>query len=75
LIDVLCLTPLSAISGQLVLVVEEPEFPEITTDHGEAISKLISLAAANQVHPFCNLQSRAFNRSLFVPLYFFFWPL
>jgi hypothetical protein len=34
----------SAISWQLVLVVEEPESPEITTDHDEATSKLLSLA-------------------------------
>jgi hypothetical protein len=66
---------ISAISWQLVLVVEEPESPEITTDHHEATSKLISFAAASRVHPFCNLQSLTFCRSLFVSFYFFFWPL
>jgi hypothetical protein len=43
---------ISAISWQLGLVVEEPESPEITTDHEEATSKLISLAAASRVHLF-----------------------
>jgi hypothetical protein len=52
--------------------VEEPQSPERNTDHWEATNKLISLAAAIRVHPFCNLQSRSLCRSLFVPLYFFF---
>ena len=43
---------ISAISWQLVLVVGEPQSPERTTDHWEATSKLISLAAAIRVHVF-----------------------
>jgi hypothetical protein len=35
------------------------EYPERTIDHGQATRKLLSLAAASRVHPFCNLQSRA----------------
>jgi hypothetical protein len=31
----------------------------ITTDHGKANGKLLSLAAAGRVHPLYNLQSRA----------------
>jgi hypothetical protein len=32
------------------------EYPVGTTNHGQATGKLLSLAAASQVHPFCNLQ-------------------
>jgi hypothetical protein len=32
-------------------VVEEAEYPERTTDHGQATGKLLSLAAASRVHP------------------------
>ena len=28
------------------------EYPERTIDHGQATSKLVSLAAASRVHPF-----------------------
>jgi hypothetical protein len=35
--------PLSAISWRPVLVVEEPEYPERTTDHGQATGKLYHL--------------------------------
>jgi hypothetical protein len=37
-----------------VLVVGEAEYPERTTDHGQATGKLYPL-----LHPFCNLQRRA----------------
>jgi len=40
LIDLLCLAPLSAISWRPVLVVE---YPERTTDHGQATGKLYHL--------------------------------
>jgi hypothetical protein len=40
--DLLCLTPLSAISWRPVLVVEEPEYPERTTDHGQETGKLFT---------------------------------
>jgi hypothetical protein len=43
---------ISAISWRPVLVVEEAEYPERTTDHGQATGKLLSLAAASRVHPF-----------------------
>jgi hypothetical protein len=40
---------ISAISWGSVLVVEEAEYPERTTDHGQATGKL---AAVSRVHPF-----------------------
>jgi len=40
LIDLLCLAPLSAISWRPVLVME---YPERTTDHGQATGKLYHL--------------------------------
>jgi hypothetical protein len=51
---------ISAISWQPVLVVEEAkEYPVRTTDHGQITGKLVSLAAASRMLPFCNLQSGA----------------
>ena len=54
---------ISAISWRPVLVVGKPEYPEKTTDHGQATGKL---AAASRVHPFCNLQSRARTHAVLV---------
>ena len=48
---------ISAISWRPFLVVEE--YPERTTDPGQATGKLLSLAATSQVHLLCNLQSWA----------------
>jgi hypothetical protein len=31
---------------------KKPEYPERSTDHGQATGKLLSLAAASRVHPF-----------------------
>jgi len=49
---------ISAISWRPVLMVEEAEYSERTTDHGQATGKLLSLANASRVHPFCNIQNR-----------------
>jgi hypothetical protein len=37
-----------------------------TTDHGQATGKLLLLAVASPVHPFCNLQSRARTHAVLV---------
>ena len=50
---------ISAISWQPVLVVEEAEYPERTTDHGQAIGKLYHLQLQVECTLFCNLQSWA----------------
>jgi len=50
---------ISAISWRPVLVVEEAEFPERTTDHGQATGKLYHLRLRVDCTLFCNLQSRA----------------
>jgi len=49
---------ISAISWRPVLVVEEAEYPERTTDHGQATGKLYHLQRV-ECTLFCNLQSRA----------------
>jgi hypothetical protein len=49
---------ISAISWWPVLG-RKSGYLERTIDHGQATSKLLTLAAASRVHPFCNLQSRA----------------
>jgi len=46
-------------------VVEE-EYPERTTDNGQATGFTLSLAAASGVHPFCNLQSWARTHAILV---------
>ena len=50
------LMPLSAIfqlyHGDPLQWWRKPEYPERTTDHGQATSKRLSLAAASRVHPF-----------------------
>jgi len=50
---------ISAISWRPVLVVEEAEYPERTTDHGQATGKLYHLRLRVECTRFCNLQSRA----------------
>jgi len=50
---------ITAISWQPVLVVEEAEYPERTTDHGQATGKLYHLQLRVECTLFCNLQSRA----------------
>ena len=57
---------ISAISWRPVLEVEEAGVSERTTDHGQATDKLLSLAAASRVHPFCNLQSLARTHTVLV---------
>jgi hypothetical protein len=57
---------ISDISWQPVLVVEEAQYPEKTTDHGQATSQLLSLAVASRMHPFCNLQSQARTDAILV---------
>ena len=57
---------ISAISWQPVLVVEEAEYPETTTDHGQAISKLYYLQLRVECTLFCNLQSRARTHAVLV---------
>jgi predicted secreted protein len=50
----------SNISWRPVLVVEKkPEYPERTTDHGQATGKLYHLRLRVECMLFCNLQSRA----------------
>ena len=58
LIDIWCLTPLSAIFQ----LYHGDQFwwwkkPERTTDHGQATGKLLSLADASRLHPFWDLES------------------
>ena len=48
---------ISAISWRPVLVVENPEYPERTTDHVQATGKLYHLRLRVECTPFCNLQS------------------
>ena len=62
--DLLCLTPLSAIlqlyHGDQLLWWKKPEYPDTTTDHGQATGKLY------RMQPFCNLQRRAQTHAVFV---------
>jgi predicted secreted protein len=59
LIDFLCFNAtFSNISWRPVLVVEKkPEYPERTTDHGQATGKLYHLRLRVECMLFCNLQS------------------
>ena len=50
---------ISAISWRPILVVEEAEYPERTTHHGQATGKLYHLRLRVECTLFCNLQSRA----------------
>ena len=62
-IYLLCLTPLSAIfqlyHGDQFQWWKKPEYPERTTDHGQAIGKLYHLRLRVECTLCCNLQSRA----------------
>ena len=66
--DVLCLTPLSAIfqlyHGDQFYWWKKSEYPERTTDHGQATGKLYHLRL--RVHPFCNFQSWAQTHAVLV---------
>ena len=66
----LCLTPLSAIF-QLYYVDQfewwkKPEYPERTTDHGQASCKLYHLRLRVECTLFCNLQNRARTHAVLV---------
>ena len=81
LIDFWCLTPLSAIfqlyHGDQVWWWKKPEYPERTTDHGQAIGKLyhLRLRVEFEYTLFCNLQSRARTHSvLVIGLYELLYP-
>ena len=52
-------TIFSALSWRPVLVVEEAEYPERTTDHGQAIGKLYHLRLRVDCTLYCNLQNHA----------------
>ena len=66
LIDFWCLMPLSAISWQSVLVMEEAGVPGENTDHGQATGKLYHLRLRVECTLFCNLQSRARTHAVLV---------
>ena len=63
LIDFWCLTPLSAIfqlyHGDQFEWWKRPEYPERTTNHGQATGKLCHLQMRDECTLFCNLQSRS----------------
>jgi hypothetical protein len=64
------LTPLSAIfslyHGDQFLLLEKTEFPERTTDHGQATGKLYHLWLRVECTLFCKLQSRARTHAILV---------
>ena len=47
-------------------MVEEPEYSEGTTDHGQAIGKLYHLRLRVEYTRFCNLQNRARTHAVLV---------
>jgi len=57
---------ISAISWRPVLVVEEAEYPERTTDSGQATGKLYHLRLRVECTLFSNLQSRARTHAVLV---------
>jgi hypothetical protein len=57
---------ISAISWRPVLVVEEAEYPERTTAHGQATGKLFHLRLRVEYTPLCNLQSRVRTHAVLV---------
>jgi hypothetical protein len=57
---------ISAISWRPVLVVEEAEYPERTTDLGQATGKLYHLWLRVECTLFCNLQSRVRTHAVLV---------
>jgi hypothetical protein len=50
--------------GNQILWWKKPEYPERTTDNGQATGKLYHLRL--RVHPFCNLQRRVPTHALLV---------
>ena len=68
--DLLCFTPLSAIfqlyHGDQFWWWKKPEYPERTTDHGQATGKLYYLRLGVECTLFCNLQSRARTHAVLV---------
>ena len=68
--DSLCsnttLNNISAMSWRLVLAVEEAGVPGDTYRPWANNSKTLSLGAASQVHPLCNLQSWAQTHAVLV---------
>jgi hypothetical protein len=65
-----CFTPLSAIfqlyHGDQYKWWKNPEYPERTTDHGQATGKLYHLRLRVECTLFCNLQSRARTHAILV---------
>ena len=57
---------ISAISWWPVLVVEKAEYPERTTDHGQATGNLYHLRLRVECTLFCNLQSRVRTHAVLV---------
>jgi len=57
---------ISVISWKPVLGVEEAEYPERTTDHGQATGKLYHLRLRVEYTLFLNLQSRARTHAVLV---------
>ena len=57
---------MSAISWRPVLVMEEAEYPERTTDHGQVTGKLYHLRLRAECTLFCNLQRRARTHAVLV---------
>ena len=57
---------ISAISWRPVLVLEEAEVPGENHQPWASNWQALSFAAANRVHPFCNLQSRARTHAVLV---------
>ena len=68
--DFLCLMPLSAVfqlyHGDQFYWWKKPEYPERTTDHGQATGKLYHLRLRVECTLFCNLQSRARTHAVLV---------
>ena len=66
IIDLCCLTPLSVIlqlyHGDQFQWWKKPEYPERTTDHGQATGKLYHLRLRVECTLFCNLQSHIGDR-------------
>jgi len=61
-----CFSNTSAISWRPVLVVEEAEYPERTTNPGQATGKLYHVRLRIECTFFCNLQSRMRTHAVLV---------
>ena len=70
LIELLCLMPLSAIfqlyHGNQFQWWRKPEYPERTTDHGQATGKLYHLWLRVECTLFCNLQNQVRTHAILV---------